>query len=53
MKLYRFTSCNPELVDERNATPISVPRIAPIVLVVKFKGLAINTPRFITMDPSR
>ena len=53
MKLYRHTSCNPELVDERNATPISVPRIAPIVLVIKFKGLAINTPRFITMDPSR
>ena len=38
---------------ERKATPIKVPKVAPIVLVMKLRGDATNTPMLMTIDPSK
>lgn len=38
---------------ERKATPIKVPKVAPMVLVMKLRGDATKTPTLITIDPSK
>ena len=38
---------------EKKATPIKVPKVAPIVLVIKLRGDATKTPMLITIDPSK
>ena len=52
MEIVVLTSCRSAGEDDRNATPIRVPKHAPIVLVRKLRGDAKKTPRLITVDPA-
>ena len=38
---------------ERKATAINVPKVAPIVLVMKLRGDATKTPKLMTIEPSK